>query len=85
MTETNKISRRLVLTAASVLPLSACVGALEEDYEGSGVRVLGLTSVSNVSMFKLDLIAGAGQDAAANVTVHPPAGRQHFSRSWARM
>lgn len=66
MTDTNKISRRLVLTAASVLPLSACVGAMEEDDEGSGVRVLGLTSISNISMFSLDLIAGAGQDAAAN-------------------
>ena len=66
MTESKKISRRLVLTAASVLPLSACVGAIDEDSENVGGSSLGLTSISNISMFSLDLIAGAGQDAAAN-------------------
>ena len=69
MTDNKKVSRRLILTAASVLPLSACVGTIEGDSEVEGVRILGLTGdtkVSNVTKFRLDLIAGAGQDPAAN-------------------
>ncbi len=69
MTESKKVPRRLILTAASVLPLSACVGTLEDGSTPEGVRVQGLTSeatVTNVSKFRLDLIAGSGEDPASN-------------------